>query len=115
VWFDNLNYDGTEKVNGYLACDGEIVAVGTSGLTARPSGANSTYPPTNTTGTPGGFHIEYDTKDGVFVADVAGQIAWNLALPGGAYTRWAGVITGGFVGQKKYTGSSVWEWLRFTL
>jgi hypothetical protein len=57
----------------------------------------------------------YDTKDGVFEADVAGQVAWEPALPVGGYTRWAGKITGGFVGQEKYTGSSVWEWIRFTL
>jgi hypothetical protein len=115
VWFDTLNYDGTEKVNGYLARDGIIIGVSGTGLTARPTGENSTYPPTNTTGNPGGFRIVYNTKDGVFVADVAGQVAWAPPLPLGGYTRWAGQITGGFVGQKKYTGSSVWEWIRYTL
>ena len=57
----------------------------------------------------------YETKLGTFVADVSGPIAWEPALPVGGYTRWAGQITGGFVGQKKYKGSSVWEWIRFTL
>jgi hypothetical protein len=114
VWFDTVNYDGTENASGYLARDGRIIGVG-SGLTARPTGANSTYPPTSTTGNPGGFHIVYNTKDGVFVADVAGQVAWAPPLPLGGYTRWAGQITGGFVGQRTYTGSSVWEWVRFTL
>jgi len=57
----------------------------------------------------------YNTKDGIFVAGVAGQTAWAPPLPLGGYTRWAGPITGGFVGQKKYTGSSAWEWVRFTL
>jgi hypothetical protein len=36
----------------------------------------------------------------------------SMGMPAG-YTRWAGKVTGGEVGGRKYVGSGVWEWLRF--
>ncbi|KAL6823680.1 hypothetical protein V8C40DRAFT_248574 [Trichoderma camerunense] len=58
VWFDFLAVDGTEYKSSYVARDGKILNAACEGIKVRPFGANSTYPPTTTTGSPSGFNIE---------------------------------------------------------
>ncbi|KIW85452.1 hypothetical protein Z517_00842 [Fonsecaea pedrosoi CBS 271.37] len=114
VWFDAIAIDGQEYFSGYLSKDGTIVSAGCSGITVRPTGDNSEYPPAPLQGDPSGFHIEYATDDGNFVVDVENYaVAWKPPLISGGYTRWSGNITGGFEGQETYTGATVHEWIRF--
>ncbi|KAL7929170.1 hypothetical protein V8C35DRAFT_200216 [Trichoderma chlorosporum] len=58
VWFDYLAVDGTEYISSYVARDGKILNAACEGIKVRPFGANSTYPPTPTTGSPSGYDIE---------------------------------------------------------
>ncbi|KAH0835258.1 hypothetical protein AYO21_07172 [Fonsecaea monophora] len=116
VWFDAIATNDQEYVSGYLAKDGQIVASGCSGITVRPTGANSEYPPAPLQGDPSGFHIEFTTDEGTFVADVVNEaLAWDPPIISGGYKRWVGNITGGFEGQEDYEGATVHEWFHFWL
>ncbi|EXJ71387.1 uncharacterized protein A1O5_05194 [Cladophialophora psammophila CBS 110553] len=81
-----------------------------------PTGANSEYPRAPRQGEPSGFHIEFTTNEGTFVADVVNKaVSWQPPIISGGYTRWVGNITGGFEGQEEYEGATVHEWFHFWL
>ncbi|KAH7355361.1 hypothetical protein BKA65DRAFT_524914 [Rhexocercosporidium sp. MPI-PUGE-AT-0058] len=101
VWFDFLDPEGNESSSGYLynSTTQSIVAASCSSLKARPTGQNSTYPPTNMHAMPEGFHIEFDIEGGaVFEIDVTNDIE-TLDLGVQGYTRWIGACTGGVRGE----------------
>jgi hypothetical protein len=58
VWFDLLTVNGTEYRSSYVAHCGKILNAACDGIKVRPFGANSSYPPTPTTGSPSGYDIE---------------------------------------------------------
>jgi hypothetical protein len=115
VFFDTLEKDNTEVVSGYIASGGHVIAIQGAAVRARPVGQNNTFPPVPGQGLPSGLHVEIDTKEGVFVLDLSGPIAWEPQLPdpNWGYTRWAGAVTGGWKGKAVLKGASVWEWIRY--
>ncbi|KAK4076545.1 uncharacterized protein Triagg1_4148 [Trichoderma aggressivum f. europaeum] len=58
VWFEFLAVNGTEYKSSYAAHDGKILNAACEGIKIRPFGANSTYPPNATTGSPSAYNIE---------------------------------------------------------
>ncbi|KAH7127333.1 hypothetical protein EDB81DRAFT_889134 [Dactylonectria macrodidyma] len=114
VYFDILNSDLSEYTCGYLAKRARVLSkTCKKGLTVRPTGVNATFPPTGTSDEMTGFRLDFPTRYGHFWADLHGEFVWSPQLPRGGYTRFAGQITGGFKGQKTYTGAGVYEWIRW--
>lgn len=115
MYFDTLLKGGTETVNGFLVKDGKVVALSSSGLEVRPRGENSTFPPPTGAGDPSSFSLRYETSHGVFLAELKGEPIWKpfFAKPGWGYTRWAGIVTGGWEGETQARGAGVWEWIRY--
>jgi hypothetical protein len=71
-------------------------------IKVRPSGANSTYPPTISTGNPSGFTIDTDLgREGTMNVQVTvGDV--SLEAPG-LYTEWVGTMTGSVNGGRQLT------------
>jgi hypothetical protein len=97
MYFDGLTLDGIESRSAHVTLNGEILFSGCAGVVARPIGANSTYPPTQSSGNPGGFHVEFDLgAEGILAVDItpnfilvqalgsslAGSVAWPVVLWG---------------------------------
>jgi hypothetical protein len=111
VWFDILDSEGKEHVSAYAARDGHIVAANCNGIKVRPIGANSTYPPTQSSGNPEGFNINLDLGGKVLTANVTNQL---VVVPGLTfYARWTGTIVGGINGASDWTGVSLQEEFRY--
>ena len=111
VWFDVLDPTGTEYVSAYAAQNGSIVSAQCGGLKVRPAGANSTYPPVQSSGDPEGFRIELDLGGvGVLEVNVTNVL---VAVQGeDYYTRWLGRIEGGLNGTDSWEGVSLHEEFR---
>ena len=108
VWFDALDITGTENVSSYVARDGRIITATCSGISVRPTGANSTYPPTNSTGDPSGFYIEADLgAEGVLQVNATAKVL--TVDVEGYYLRWTGTLEGGLKGGEVLSGVGVWE------
>ena len=111
VWYDALTPDGTEYVSFYIARDGEIIRSQCHDTQVRPTGANSTYPPTLSSGDPTGFHIAVDLgDDGILEVEVSNQYTTVLSP---AYMRWTGQIRGTFQGSEALTGVALYEQFAF--
>jgi len=113
AWFDILDSNGTEYVSSYAAKDGRIVAAQCSGIKVRPIGANSTYPPTQSSGNPGGFHIDLELGDeGVLGVNVTNSLLTYRIDE--LYARWVGSVIGGIDGASNWKGVSMQEEFRVT-
>jgi hypothetical protein len=78
-----------------------------SGIQVRPTGANSTYPPTLSSGDPAGFSIVVDLgDDGTMEVRVSDQTTL-VSLP--SYKRWTGQLKGGIQGSEVLTGVALYE------
>ncbi|KIY53782.1 hypothetical protein FISHEDRAFT_32652 [Fistulina hepatica ATCC 64428] len=107
VWFDALLLDGNEYTSGYVAQDGEILGINCSGVSVRPTGDNSTYPPLSSTGNPSGYAIQIDLGTiGIFEAALTPE---NILLDTDVYRRFTGPLVGGFQGSTTYNGTSLLE------
>ncbi|KAJ7233656.1 hypothetical protein C8J57DRAFT_1576175 [Mycena rebaudengoi] len=95
VWFDVLGLDGVEYVSAYAAKDGKIVVAscGAESIRVRPTGRNSTYPPTISSRRPDGYHITLDLpEDGVLKMDVVNSASLVEGVP--IYARFIGRTSG---------------------
>jgi hypothetical protein len=78
-----------------------------SGIQVRPNGANSTYPPTRSSGNPAGFSIVVDLgDDGTLEVDVSNQ---TTLLSSPLYKRWTGQLKGRIRGSEVLTGVALYE------
>ncbi|MCJ1388303.1 hypothetical protein MMC18_001149 [Xylographa bjoerkii] len=108
VWYDALSPNDTESVSGYVARDGKIVGAICSATTVRPTGANSTYPPTIGGDPPRGLRIEVDLgSHGTMVVNATST--FNVESVFGIYYRRTGTLTGGIQGQPLLAGTALWE------
>ncbi|KIM92701.1 hypothetical protein OIDMADRAFT_139186 [Oidiodendron maius Zn] len=111
VWYDALTPSGTEFLSIYIACDRKIIYSQCSGLQVRPTGANSTYPPTLSSGNPTGFYIAADLgNEGILEVEVSNEYTTVLTAP---YKRWTGQLKGGFQGSEVLTGVALYEQFAF--
>jgi len=111
MYFDGLTPEGVESRSGHVTRDGKILLSGCNDVIARPMGINSTYPPTQSSGNPGGFHVEFDLgPEGILAVDIKPNFIVIQALE--VFTRWVGSVTGGIVGQETYTGAALFEEFR---
>lgn len=109
VWFDALDLAGQEYVSGYVARGGEVLAASCSPLAVvvRPWGANSTYPPTMTTGPMEGLEIKFDLGGGkTLLANVTTD---TILYEDPGYARTIGTVEGGIDGEDSYTGRALFE------
>ncbi|ROV95955.1 hypothetical protein VMCG_07980 [Cytospora schulzeri] len=109
VWFDALDLTGQEYVSGYVAEDGEVLGAScaSQAVVARPWGANSTYPPTVTTGPMEGLEIKFDLGDGRTL--VANVTTGTVLIEAAGYIRTIGTVEGGIEGGESYTGRALFE------
>lgn len=109
VWFDALDLVGQEYVSGYVVENGEVLEASctSQAVVARPWGANSTYPPTVTTGPMEGLGIEFDLGDGRTL--VANVTTGTILIETAGYIRTIGTVEGGFEGEASYTGRALFE------
>ncbi|MCJ1400030.1 hypothetical protein MMC11_003233 [Xylographa trunciseda] len=108
VWYDGLSPNGLESVSGYVARDGKILGAVCTATTVRPTGSNSTYPPSIGVGPPAGLHIEIDLgAEGKMIVEATST--FNIVNIGGLYYRWTGSLAGGIEGQPSFTGTALWE------
>ena len=77
-------------------------------IKVRPSGVNNTYPPTISTGNPGGFTIEIDLgREGSLHVDVTATAVASPAL--NLYTEWIGTVNGSVNGGEQLSGVALFE------
>jgi hypothetical protein len=111
VWYDALTPAGAEYLSAYVTVGGKIIGSQCSGITVRPSGANSTYPPTLTSGDAEGFHIAIDLGTaGTLTVDVSRQVTLVNTT---AYKRWTGSLRGGIEGSETWWGAALYEQFAF--
>lgn len=105
VWFSYLPRSGLEKVSSYIARDGQILSARcvADAVRVRPTGPEAQYPPTQASGAPRGFRVDFKLEDGrVFNVSVETR---NLVADAAAvYSRWTGAVEGVFDGGGRMTG-----------
>ncbi|KJZ80054.1 hypothetical protein HIM_00768 [Hirsutella minnesotensis 3608] len=108
VWTDSQTPDNTPYPNVYVSRHGEIIASQCSGIQVRPRGANSTYPPTLSSGEPEGFTLSIDLgAAGALEIELSRQTTLTLTPN---YKRWIGQLKGGFRNSSTVmTGTAVYE------
>lgn len=113
VWFDALDLAGEEYFSGYVAENGKVIetSCAAQAVVVRPWGANSTYPPTMTTGRMEGLGVEFDLGNGTTL--VANVTTGTILTENAVYLRTLGTVEGGIDGGEVYTGRALLE--RFTL
>jgi hypothetical protein len=112
VWFSALSSTGVEYPSGYVTYKNKVLTSVCNNVIARPSGANSTYLPLQSTRNLSGFYVEWDLgENGPLTVNVTPNIA--VIEAGDIYTRWMGVMEGGIVGKKEaHSGVIIFEELR---
>ncbi|KAL4785635.1 hypothetical protein BJX76DRAFT_323742 [Aspergillus varians] len=110
VWADTLTPNEDNNVSAYVSKDGEIIAAHCGGLRVRPYGANSTYPPTTSTGAPTGFDLEIAVPEGQL--ELRAEYVY-VTVDFEVYRRFTGRIGGTLNGEDLPTGVALWE--QFTL
>lgn len=107
VWYDALTPRGTECISAYVARDGRVLGSQCSGIQVRPTGANSSYPPTQVTGNPAGFYITIDLgSSGVLDVNVS---SLRTIVDSTHYRRWTGQLKGGMQGLEVLEGVALYE------
>ncbi|KAL4808148.1 hypothetical protein BDV18DRAFT_158260 [Aspergillus unguis] len=92
VWFDYLSPapELERHVSAYVARDNHILTAQCSGISARPYGENSTYPPHRGDGLPEGFDVNVDIP-GEDALHVRVQAQTKVTAGAGSmYARWIG-------------------------
>ncbi|KUI73197.1 Hydroxyneurosporene dehydrogenase [Cytospora mali] len=109
VWFDALDITGQEYFSGYVAQDGKVLEAScvSGAVVVRPWGANSTYPPTLTTGPMQGLELEFDLGHGKTLA--ANVTTGGILVQTTGYLRTIGTIEGGIKGGESYSGRALFE------
>ncbi|KAL2784732.1 hypothetical protein BJX66DRAFT_329778 [Aspergillus keveii] len=112
VWYDLLTPDGTNTVAAYVARNGEILVAQCAGLTVRPYGANSTYPPLISTGNPTGFTVTIDLPEERVELTATGTYVTAGGWENAPYTRWSGTLEGR-IGGEDLAGKAIFEEFKF--
>ncbi|KAL5342498.1 hypothetical protein BJX70DRAFT_355952 [Aspergillus crustosus] len=110
VWADTLSPDGTNVVSAYVSRRDEILLAQCAGITVRPYGANSTYPPTTSTGSPTGFTLEIEIPEGKL--QLTAETVY-VTVDFEVYRRFTGRLGGRLNGVELGGGVALWE--QFTL
>ncbi|KAL4945162.1 hypothetical protein BDV06DRAFT_231580 [Aspergillus oleicola] len=110
VWADTLTPSGDNVVSAYVARGGEIVTAHCGGIRVRPYGANSTYPPTTSTGAPTGFSMDVSIPEGHLQLQAE---TIYVTIRSEIYGRFTGTFSGTLNGERLPDGTSLWE--QFTL
>ncbi|KAL3459317.1 hypothetical protein BJX64DRAFT_205421 [Aspergillus heterothallicus] len=110
VWFDLLSPHRENYVSAYVARGNEVIAAQCSGITVRPYGENSEYPPLLTTGHPTGFNITIALPlEGKLLSFLATGEHYISGGPGRhVYTRWSGSLQGNIDGED-LSGETIFE------
>ncbi|KAI9046947.1 hypothetical protein LZ554_009022 [Drepanopeziza brunnea f. sp. 'monogermtubi'] len=106
VWFSYLPRVGPERVSSYIAHDdGTILAASCAAdaVRVRPTGPNSQYPPTQRSGYPSGFRVDFTLADGRTL-NVTVRAESLIADAGAVYGRWMGGVEGRLDGGRLITG-----------
>jgi hypothetical protein len=106
VWLTVLTPTLEEHVSAYATKGTEILVARCEGITIRPYGEHSTYPPTQRTGAPEGFTISVDTPDGLFELQAE---TINIQINFDFYRRFTGRFTGTLDGEPLPDGVALWE------
>ncbi|KZO94778.1 hypothetical protein CALVIDRAFT_565513 [Calocera viscosa TUFC12733] len=108
VWWDMMDVNGNEHQLGYASYNGQIISNTCAGISVRPTGANSAYPPVAGL-LPSGFYIVYDLglTNGILVVNTT-NTQTVVEYPG-LYSRWVGSVVGGVTGETTYTGVALYE------
>jgi hypothetical protein len=114
VWFDFLGLDGREYVSAYAAKNGKVITESCQpgSVKVRPSGVNDEYPPTASSGNPGGFTVNMHL--GVGETLNVNVTAVQVVLDGAPlYARWVGTMVGSVNGGAAITdGVALFEEFR---
>ncbi|KAJ5035031.1 uncharacterized protein L3040_008293 [Drepanopeziza brunnea f. sp. 'multigermtubi'] len=109
VWFSYLPRAGPERVSSYIAHDdGTVLAAGCTAdaVRVRPTGQ---YPPTQRSGYPSGFRVDFRLADGRTVK-VTVRAESLIADAGAVYGRWMGGVEGRLDGGRLITrGKALFE------
>ena len=106
VWFDTLDQKGTNRVSAYVAENGKIVEAQCSGVSARPFGKGTEYPPKATDSMPAGLNVLFELPQGQL--NVTVQTNQVVIEGSGVYYRWAGAAMA-MVNGKQETGIAQFE------
>ncbi|CEL04160.1 hypothetical protein ASPCAL05292 [Aspergillus calidoustus] len=106
VWLTVLTPTLEEHVSAYVTKGTEILVARCGGITIRPYGEHSTYPPTRRTGAPEGFTISVDTPDGLFELQAE---TIHIQINFDFYRRFTGRFTGTLDGEPLPDGVALWE------
>lgn len=107
MWFDVLSFEGVHATSSYVSRDGKIVSAQCGNLIVRPTGENSTYPPTATSGLPSGYSMTIDLEEeGILVAEAENE---STIFEIGGYTRWRGSFSGTLNGKRLPKGFALYE------
>ncbi|KAL4800402.1 hypothetical protein BDV19DRAFT_375702 [Aspergillus venezuelensis] len=109
VWADTLTPSGDNIVSAYVARGSEIITAHCGGIRVRPYGANSTYPPTTSTGNPTGFSMDISIPGHLQLQAETVYVTVDVDV----YRRMTGTFTGTPNGEGLPDGTSLWE--QFTL
>ncbi|KAL4963061.1 uncharacterized protein BDV14DRAFT_95822 [Aspergillus stella-maris] len=114
VWFDYVSPkpEQNNRVAVYVSRGGEILTSQCSGVTVRPFGDNSTYPPLMSTGAPTGFNIsvEIPGADDMEFAAMAKYVVAGSSMVG--YVRWTGSLEVEVDGERM-VGETLYEQFAF--
>ncbi|EKD14352.1 hypothetical protein MBM_07582 [Drepanopeziza brunnea f. sp. 'multigermtubi' MB_m1] len=109
VWFSYLPRAGPERVSSYIAHDdGTVLAAGCTAdaVRVRPTGQ---YPPTQRSGYPSGFRVDFRLADGRTL-NVTVRAESLIADAGAVYGRWMGGVEGRLDGGRMITrGKALFE------
>ena len=117
VYFNTISAITNMEFSSVYLVNGDQIQIArqfsSSNLTnVLPFGNGTQFPPSNTTNLPSGFQINFvgsNYEEWSFLLESV-HIVSNRE---GIYTRWIGTATGGKDGGLQYSGSGVWEWMRF--
>lgn len=111
VWFDTLSETATEYFSGYVALDGEVLlsSCDEGVVTVRPWGANSTYPPTVSSGMMEGVEVVFELEGGERLVANVTRGTTVMDYLDSVYIRALGSVTGGLEGGEELVGRGVFE------
>ncbi|KAK9364835.1 hypothetical protein V1509DRAFT_635097 [Lipomyces kononenkoae] len=118
VWFDAINWDGSEYQSGYVMNGNHIISVGCnpSSSKVRPfgDGTASTYPPTANSALPSGYTLEFEIpgESDSLIVTVPNRIK---TVDFGFYNRWIGHNLSGHIGGRSIGTGGVGVWEQFNL
>ncbi|KAL4957610.1 hypothetical protein BDW69DRAFT_200454 [Aspergillus filifer] len=114
VWFDYVSPkpEQNNRVAAYVSRGGEILTSHCSGITVRPFGENSTYPPLMSTGAPTGFNISVEIPGGEDMEFAATAKYIVAGSPMVGYVRWTGSLEVEVDGERM-VGETLYEQFAF--